>query len=46
MLAALIEEAVHAAWPREGAIAYVLEHHTWEKRAREYADIIHRAFGS
>jgi hypothetical protein len=46
MMAEMIEEAVHRAWPREAAIAYMLEHHTWERRAQVYADLLGEAFGA
>jgi Glycosyl transferases group 1 len=46
MMVEMIEDAIHRKWPREEAITYVLEHHTWEKRAQLYADVIHRARGS
>jgi glycosyltransferase involved in cell wall biosynthesis len=45
MMADMIEEAASRRWPREAAIAYILEHHTWERRARVYAEVIHRALG-
>jgi glycosyltransferase involved in cell wall biosynthesis len=45
MMADMIEEAVHREWPREAAIAYVLERHTWERRAQVYAELLHGAFG-
>ena len=45
MMAELIETAIHAQWPRKEATAYMLENHTWEKRAQVYADIIHGALG-
>ena len=44
-LSILYEEAIHRRRPREAAIAYVLENHTWEKRAQVYAEILRGAFG-
>jgi hypothetical protein len=45
MMAELIERAVQTEWPRKKAVAYMLEHHTWEKRAAVYGEIIRGAFG-
>ncbi|MGQ0713957.1 MAG: hypothetical protein ACT4PJ_09505 [Gemmatimonadaceae bacterium] len=33
-------EAAHATWDRDRAIRYILEHHTWEKRAEVYDRIL------
>jgi glycosyltransferase involved in cell wall biosynthesis len=41
-MAEMIEAAIHKPWPRKAAIAYVLERHTWEKRAQVFAEIIRR----
>lgn len=35
-----IEESLHAAWDREHAIQYILDRHTWEKRAEIYDRIV------
>jgi glycosyltransferase involved in cell wall biosynthesis len=45
MMAELIEQAARTEWPREAAIAHMLEHHTWERRARVYSEIIHATLG-
>lgn len=36
-------EAAHASWDRKRAIQYILDHHTWEKRAEIYDRILRRA---
>jgi len=41
-----VEEAVTRHWDREGAIHYILEHHTWDRRVAGYHDILMREFGS
>jgi glycosyltransferase involved in cell wall biosynthesis len=35
-----IEESLHTAWDREHAIQYILDRHTWEKRAEIYDRIV------
>lgn len=35
-LAEFVERAVHQTWNREFAIQYILEQHTWDKRAQVY----------
>jgi glycosyltransferase involved in cell wall biosynthesis len=43
VMAERILEAAHASWDRERAIRYILEHHTWEKRAEIYDRILRGA---
>lgn len=43
VMAERILEATHAPWKRERAIRYILEHHTWEKRAEIYDRILRAA---
>lgn len=38
LLAERVEEAVRRDWNRERAIRFILDHHTWEQRARVYDD--------
>lgn len=38
-----IEESLHTAWDREHAIRYILDRHTWEKRAEIYDRILRGA---
>jgi glycosyltransferase involved in cell wall biosynthesis len=40
LMADKIEEAVHSEWDRDFAIRYVLENHTWERRAAVYDKLI------
>ena len=40
LMAAKIVESVNAPWDRERAIRYILDHHTWEQRARIYDRIL------
>ena len=35
-MAQRIEESIHTQWDRDRAVAYILGHHTWEKRAEIY----------
>lgn len=39
-IAGNIESAVHADWDRERAVNYIIDNHTWEKRAEIYDGII------
>ena len=45
MMAEMIESAIHGKWEREEARRYVLQHHTWDKRAEIYDALIRREFG-
>jgi hypothetical protein len=40
VMAERILEAAHASWDRERAIRYILDNHTWEKRAEIYDRIL------
>lgn len=40
VMAERILEAAHVSWDRERAIRYILDHHTWEKRAEIYDRIL------
>lgn len=40
LMARKIEEAAYSDWDRDRAVNYILEHHTWDKRAKIYHDII------
>jgi hypothetical protein len=42
MMSEMIEAAAHGRWEKEAAIRYMLEHHTWDKRARVYDDVIRK----
>ena len=42
LMAEKIEVAAHTAWDREYAVRFVLDYHTWEKRAMIYHEIIGR----
>src|SRR5262249_54965122 len=44
-LAEQVERALNQAWNRERAVQYILEHHTWDKRAQVYDRIIRQAYG-
>ncbi len=44
-LAARIEETVSKDWDRASAVRYILEHHTWERRAATYDEILTASFG-
>jgi glycosyltransferase involved in cell wall biosynthesis len=35
-----VADAAHAAWDRYAGVRYVLEHHTWDQRARVYDRIL------
>lgn len=35
-----VERAVHHPWDREYAVQYILDHHTWDKRAEVYNRIL------
>ena len=39
-----VEAAVHRSWPREDAIRYVLEHHTWDRRVELYDRLLRSEF--
>jgi glycosyltransferase involved in cell wall biosynthesis len=43
VMAERILEAAHASWDRERAIRYILDNHTWEKRAEIYDRILRSA---
>jgi hypothetical protein len=36
----MIEAAIFHKWDHEGAIRYILNNHTWDKRARIYEQVI------
>jgi glycosyltransferase involved in cell wall biosynthesis len=40
LMAEKIETAAHAQWDREYAVKFIVENHTWEKRALIYNEII------
>lgn len=40
LLADHVERAVHETWNREGAVQYILAHHTWDKRVETYNRLI------
>jgi glycosyltransferase involved in cell wall biosynthesis len=40
-----VERAAREAWDREFAVQYILEHHTWDVRARVYDRLLRQAFG-
>jgi hypothetical protein len=40
MMADRIEESLRTAWDRERAIRYILDRHTWEKRAEIYDRVL------
>jgi glycosyltransferase involved in cell wall biosynthesis len=42
-MAARIDESMRTDWDREGAIQYILAHHTWEKRAEIYDRLLRTA---
>jgi len=42
-LAARVVEAAHATWNRDVAVQYILDNHTWDRRARTYDRIIRDA---
>jgi hypothetical protein len=42
MMSEMIEAAAHGRWEKEAAIRYMLEHHTWDQRARVYDDVIRK----
>lgn len=44
LLAERAEEAVRRDWDRERAIRFILDHHTWEQRARVYDDLLREYF--
>ena len=39
-MAERILDATHMSWDRESAVRYILDHHTWEKRAEVYDRIL------
>jgi glycosyltransferase involved in cell wall biosynthesis len=41
-MAHAVEAAIHHRWDKEAAIRYVLENHTWEKRAAIYDQLLRR----
>lgn len=41
-LADRTEEAIRRDWDREAAVRFILEHHTWERRAQVYDDLFER----
>jgi hypothetical protein len=45
IMAAKIEEAAHNNWDRDYAVAYMLNHHTWDKRVEVYDTILRGRFG-
>lgn len=46
LMAEKIEEAAHNEWDRDYAINYILNNHTWDKRAEFYDKIIKRSLGN
>jgi glycosyltransferase involved in cell wall biosynthesis len=44
LMAQKIEEAAHSNWDRTYAINYILDNHTWDKRAEIYDKIIKEHF--
>lgn len=45
MMAEMVDAATRVSWHRDDAIAYMLAHHTWDHRARIYADLLQAEFG-
>ena len=43
-MAEMIAEAVHKKWRNEEAIKYILNYHTWDRRAETYERVIKSAF--
>jgi hypothetical protein len=39
-LAERVMEAAHFSWDRDAGVRYILEHHTWDKRALAYQAIL------
>jgi glycosyltransferase involved in cell wall biosynthesis len=44
-LAARVREALDTTWDRERAVNYILENHTWERRADVYHRLLKESFG-
>jgi hypothetical protein len=44
MMAELVAEAAHRKWRSETAIQYILDFHTWDKRAEVYAELLRAEF--
>lgn len=43
-MARLVIDAAERRWDREGAQRYILEHHTWDRRAEVYRDVLRQHF--
>ena len=45
MMADLVEKAIYNKWNKQRATNYILENHTWDKRAAIYDKIIKKELG-
>jgi len=45
MMANMVEDAIFHKWDREGAVNYMLEHHTWDRRIDVYDRLIKGELG-
>jgi hypothetical protein len=46
MMTEMIEAAIYKKWHKEGAVRYILENHTWDKRAQIYDTLIRKEFSA